>query len=188
MPCIRFVRGVWYLHHYLVPGAGFTFWPIIWALMFAGKDHGCFHCFSRTPGTAQPDRKRSSTLIWKNPSLKVMERGRLSACYYGNMFKRERVTRLLFLPAPHRKIRMRPPPSQWVEWSRKVHNTMAKQQATAPRRCRKEDNDELLIVKEIIVLVRPRMKCWIFSWIKRLQRTDTETNDKIKSFSSLLTI
>lgn len=188
MPCIRFVRGVWYLHHYLVPGAGFTFWPIIWALMFAGKDHECFHCFSRTPGTAQPDRKRSSTLIWKIPSLKVMERGRLSACYYGNMFKRERVTRLLFLPAPHRKIRMRPPPSQWVEWSRKVHNTMAKQQATAPRRCRKEDNDELLKVKEIIVLVRPRMKCWILSWIKRLQRTDAETNYKIKSFYSLLTI
>lgn len=28
--CVRFVWGVWYLHQYLVPGAGFTFCPIIW--------------------------------------------------------------------------------------------------------------------------------------------------------------
>lgn len=47
---------------------------------------------------------------------------------------------------------MRPPPSQWVKRSRKVRNTMGKQQEALLRGCSKEDNDELLKVKEIIVL------------------------------------
>lgn len=47
---------------------------------------------------------------------------------------------------------MRPPPSQWVELSRKVHNTMTKQQEAVPRVYSCADNDELQKVKEIIVL------------------------------------
>lgn len=149
MSCLRFGMGAWYLHHHhLIPGAGFTVWPIIWVLKVAGKSNEYLQCFSQTQNRAQSGRKRDSTLIWKTPSLKVMERGRLSACYYGNMFKRELVTKLLFLPAPHRKIRMRPPPSQWVEQSRKVHNTMTKQQELAPRVYSQADNDELLKVEK----------------------------------------
>ena len=111
-----------------------------------------FVVFLTDPKQSSARQKRDGTLVWKIPSLKVTERGRFSACYYGNRFKRELVTRLLFLlPAPHRKIRMRPPPSQWVEPSGKVHSTITKQQEAVPRVYSWVDNDKLQKVKEIIV-------------------------------------
>lgn len=57
---------------------------------------------------------------------------RFSACCYGDKFKRELATRLLLFSAPHRKIRASSI-SQWVELSRKVHNTMTKQQEASTK-------------------------------------------------------
>lgn len=156
--------------------------------------HGCgkmqliFVMFLTDPKESSARQKRDGTLIWKIPSLNDMERGRFSTCYYGNRFKRELVTRLLFLPAPHRKIRRRPPPSQWVELSRKVHNTMTKQQEAAPRVYSWADNDELQKVKEIIVLGQTKAETLKFLVNQKAAKNWCWSKQKIESLSSVLTI
>lgn len=144
--------------------------------------------FLTDPKQSSAGQKRDSTLIWKIPSLKVTERGRFSACCYGNRFKRKLVTRLLFLPAPHRKIRMRPPPSQWVELSRKVHNTMTKQQEAAPRVYSWADNDELQKVKEITGFGQMKAETLKLLVNQKASKNWCWSKQKIKSFSSVLTI
>lgn len=155
--------------------------------------HGCgkmqLICamFLTDPKQSSARQKRDGTLIWKIPSLQDTERGRFSACYYSNRFKRELVTRLLFLPAPHRKIRRRPPLSQWVELSRKVHNTMTKQQEAA-RVYSWADNDELQKVKETIVLGQTKAETLKFLVNQKAAKNWCWSKQKIESFSSVLTI